>query len=90
MKKQIIALLLGVFFSATSEFVKGQTAKSKSYSAAGKKVQVYTTAENSSQKLSAAADLVEFKEMGQPVETQICVFVDPDKTFQTFLGIVAH
>src|SRR4029078_866372 len=25
--------------------------------------------------------------MGQPLETQICVFVDPAKTFQTFLGI---
>src|SRR5215510_16588603 len=25
--------------------------------------------------------------MGQPLETQICVFVDPSKTFQTFLGV---
>ena len=28
-----------------------------------------------------------FKPMGQPLETQICVFVDPAKTFQTILGI---
>src|SRR5437764_13930564 len=25
--------------------------------------------------------------MGQPLETQVCVFVDPTKTFQTILGI---
>ena len=25
--------------------------------------------------------------MGQPLETHVCVFVDPAKTFQTFLGI---
>ncbi len=25
--------------------------------------------------------------MGQPLETQVCVFVDPTRTFQTFLGI---
>ncbi len=87
MKKQIVALLLLVFFSGTSELVMGQAGKAKPYSAAGKKVQVYTTAENTDQKLSAASGLVEFKEMGQPVETQICVFVDPDKTYQTFLGI---
>ncbi|MFX8672496.1 hypothetical protein ABTM23_19705, partial [Acinetobacter baumannii] len=34
-----------------------------------------------------ATDTLQFKEHGQPVETQICVFVDPDKTFQTLLGI---
>src|SRR4029079_9654038 len=27
------------------------------------------------------------KHMGQPLETQVCVFVDPAKTFQTILGI---
>src|SRR5487761_2458422 len=25
--------------------------------------------------------------MGQPLETQPCVFIDPSKTFQTFIGI---
>ncbi len=27
--------------------------------------------------------------MGQPVETQICVFVDPTKQFQEYFGIGA-
>ncbi|HEY6802858.1 MAG TPA: glycoside hydrolase family 30 beta sandwich domain-containing protein [Pyrinomonadaceae bacterium] len=47
---------------------------------------VFTTAENTQHRL-AATDTVEFKQMGQPLETQICVFVDPTKTFQSILGI---
>jgi glucosylceramidase len=54
----------------------------------GKKVSVYTTAENTEHRLSAT-DTLAFKPMAQPLETQVCVFVDPTKTFQTFLGIGA-
>jgi glucosylceramidase len=52
----------------------------------GKKVSVYTTAANTEQRISAT-DSVEFKPLAQPLETQICVFVEPKRTFQTFLGI---
>ncbi len=52
----------------------------------GKEIAVYTTAGNSDYRLSAT-DTLAFKRMGQPLETQICVFVDPAKTFQTILGI---
>ena len=34
-----------------------------------------------------ATDTLTFKPMGQPLETQICVFVDPSKRSQTFMGI---
>ena len=51
-----------------------------------KAVAVYTTAANSDFRLSAT-DTLAFKPMGQPLETQVCVFVDPLKTFQTILGI---
>ena len=37
-------------------------------------------------RLTKTADL-QFKELRQPLETQLCVFVNPDKTFQTFVGI---
>jgi glucosylceramidase len=47
---------------------------------------VYTTAENTSFRLSAT-DTLGFSDLGQPKETQPCVFVDPSKTFQTLLGI---
>jgi glucosylceramidase len=49
-------------------------------------VAVYTTADKTDHRLSPTAT-ANFKPMGQPLETQICVFVDPTKTFQTFLGI---
>ena len=55
---------------------------------AGREVKVFTTAAQTSHRLSATST-VTFKPMGQPLETQICVFVDPTKTFQTFLGIGA-
>jgi len=53
---------------------------------AGREVAVYTTADNSDYRL-AATDSVAFKPLGQPLETQICVFVDPARRFQTMLGI---
>jgi glucosylceramidase len=56
------------------------------FSTEGRKVAVYTTAASSDYRLSAT-DTIAFKRMGQPLETQICVFVDPAKRFQTVLGI---
>lgn len=53
----------------------------------GKKVTVYTTAEKTGQKLSAEQGTLSFAELKQPLETQISVFVDPNKTFQTVMGI---
>jgi len=52
----------------------------------GRQVAVYTTAAKTDYRL-AATNTVSFKPHGQPLETQICVFVDPTRTFQTFLGI---
>lgn len=51
-----------------------------------RKVTVFTTAENTDHRLSKT-DTVSFKKVGQPLETQTCVFVDPSRTFQTLLGI---
>ncbi|NML66335.1 glycoside hydrolase family 30 protein [Hymenobacter sp. RP-2-7] len=56
------------------------------YSAAGKSAQVYTTAQGTDQRLAAGGALP-FKEVGQPVETQVCVFVNPERQFQTLVGI---
>ena len=52
----------------------------------GKEVRVFTTADKSNHRLSAT-DTLAFKPLAQPLETQVCVFVDPDRTFQTILGI---
>ena len=51
-----------------------------------REVAVYTTADKTDFRLSRT-DTLAFKQMGQPLETQVCVFVDPARTFQTILGI---
>src|SRR5947209_7408576 len=52
----------------------------------GREIAVYTTADKTNYRLSAT-DTVIFKHLGQPLETQICVFVDTARKFQTILGI---
>lgn len=52
----------------------------------GKTVTVYTTAEGTNLRLSQT-DQLTLKPAGQPVESEISVFVNPKKEFQTFMGI---
>lgn len=68
-------------------FTAGAQAQ-KAYSAEGKSVIAYTTADSTAYRLTQTGTL-SFKDMAQPVETQVCVFVDPNKTFQSFTGIGA-
>ncbi len=49
-------------------------------------VTVYTTAEKTDYRLTRT-DTTPFVPSVQPLETEICIFVNPDKVFQTFLGI---
>ena len=87
MKKILISLLTTAFFFAYISLVSAQVKRVKtSFSTIGKSVTVYTTADNSNLRLSKTTTL-QFKPMAQPLETQVCIFADPDKTFQTFLGI---
>ncbi|RYY46726.1 MAG: glycosyl hydrolase [Chitinophagaceae bacterium] len=55
------------------------------YSTDGKTVMVYTTADSSNQRLTLS-DTLQFEEKGQPFENEVTVFIDPDKTFQTYFG----
>jgi glucosylceramidase len=52
----------------------------------GKKIIVYTTAQGTEYRMTAT-DTLTFKDFGQPFETQPCIFIDPSKSFQTFMGI---
>ena len=52
----------------------------------GSTVAFYTTAESTEYRLSKTA-AVSFASSLQPLETETCIFVNPDKTFQTMLGI---
>lgn len=54
----------------------------------GYKADVFTTADSTDLRLSKTGTL-SFSSMPQPLETQICVFVDPSKKFQTFIGMGA-
>lgn len=56
------------------------------YSTASKKVAVFTTAKNSDQRISPDGTYG-FTTMPQPLETQPCIFIDPARKFQTFVGI---
>ena len=58
----------------------------QTYSATGKKVLVYTTADNTNYRINLTETL-HFSHMGQPLETQVCVFVDPQQKFQKLIGI---
>lgn len=52
----------------------------------GKKLTVYTTAKDTELRLTKTGEYT-FKKQVQPLETEIAVFVNPEKTFQEFLGI---
>jgi glucosylceramidase len=56
------------------------------FSLEGKKALVFTTADSTALRLSPT-DTLDFKDLAQPPETDVCVFVDPNHSFQTFLGI---
>lgn len=56
------------------------------FSTKNKIVTVYTSADSTNLRLSKTADLY-FQELKQPLETQTCIFVNPDKKYQSFLGI---
>lgn len=56
------------------------------YTVLHKSSTVYTTANHSDLRLTNTGSLV-FKALNQPLETQVCIFVDPDRKFQTVTGI---
>ncbi len=55
------------------------------FSLEGRKPMVYSTAENTNERLSLS-DSLTFEDHPQPLETEVCVFVDPDHQFQTITG----
>lgn len=48
---------------------------------------VYTTSEKTGQRIEKSKSAKAFSKSGQPLETQICVFVDPAKSYQSMMGI---
>ncbi|WP_310379533.1 glycoside hydrolase family 30 protein [Flavobacterium sp.] len=84
MKTTTITLLLFVNFIGFSQQNINKT--KMDITAKRTKIAVYTTSEGSNLKLSNNQNLL-FKDAIQPLETQSCIFVNPNNKFQTFLGI---
>ncbi|MBS1977370.1 MAG: glycoside hydrolase family 30 protein [Bacteroidetes bacterium] len=86
----LFCALLCLAVTACQQPASNQTATKETvkqlYSAEGKTILSYVTSEQGGNRLSKGS-LVSFEWMGQPKETQICVFVDPDRQFQEFMGI---
>ena len=84
MKKLTIALLSIISSLSFSQQKKGN--KEVLFLSKNKTIVVYTSADSTTLRISKT-DSISFSELKQPLETQICIFVNPDKKFQTFLGI---
>ncbi len=84
MKAIIFALILLVSISSLSQ--QKNKIQSKPFSVKDKTVLVYTSADSTNLRITNT-DNLKFTVLEQPLETQTCIFVNPDKTFQTFLGI---
>ncbi|MBK8492805.1 MAG: glycoside hydrolase family 30 protein [Saprospirales bacterium] len=56
------------------------------FSVEGKEALVFTTADSTDLRLTRTSKKA-FEPTGQPLETEVAIFVNPNKTFQTFIGI---
>jgi glucosylceramidase len=83
MKKNSLKALCFLFSLAA--FAQQPKTK-KEFTTNGKKITVYTTAENSNLRLTST-DHLTFTAAKQPLEVETAVFVQPAKKFQTFIGI---
>ena len=83
MKKAII--FAGLFVLA--QCLSAKTVKTPSvFTVAGKSVKVYVTAKSDSVPMSYKGEL-SFENKEQPTERETVVFIDPNKQFQSLLGI---
>ncbi|MGE5355814.1 MAG: glycoside hydrolase family 30 protein [Deltaproteobacteria bacterium] len=83
MKKKVSFFLFPAIISMMFLECKKETQK---FVLKNEYVKVFTTSKDSIRDLSKSEG-VEFKDLIQPLETQICIFVEPEKTFQSFIGI---
>ena len=85
MKNYIIILVLGLLIIGCNKQPENQPLK-KEFSVDGKDVLVYTTAESPNLRLALTGKKA-FENAEQPIESKVSLFVNPNKTFQTFWGI---
>ncbi len=71
-----------IVFVATNCFSQKTTSTDKTNSL----IEVFTTSQSAEKKFEVRRNLV-FEKANQPLENEISVFVNPNKSFQTFMGI---
>ena len=93
MKNQLATLIIILLLPACGESDKAADSQNESpievessFITDVKKVTIYTTASQTNDRL-AITDTALFLPAQQPLESQISVFVNPEKTFQNFIGI---
>ena len=87
MKKLFILSIISAFLvSCSSKTPESTPQKETAFSRAGKTIMVYSTSKESDDRL-ALTNKLQFSESSQPLETEIAVFVNPEKQFQKFIGI---
>lgn len=80
MKKISLLLLLA---SGTILFAQNR----QQYNPGSKKITVYNTANNTNLRITPSVAALSFKELKQPTEGEISIFVNPNQAFQTIMGI---
>jgi glucosylceramidase len=89
MEKIIQCLCLSLVVACQpSENLNNNEKNVSGYDVTGKSVAVFTTADSGNMRLQSMGN-ISFTPMPQPLETQVCVFVDPGKEYQTYMGIGA-
>src|SRR6201996_5969963 len=83
--KRIIAVALLGFIAAGVSTVNVANAQKRA--AKKRTVKVYVTEKGTDNRITPVAGTLQFEAKPQPVETEVAVFVDPSKTFQTMIGI---
>lgn len=86
--KKITILLLVLTFLCCGQIEKAPKKTKPLYSTKGKKVTVYTTASETNLRLSIT-NTTSFERAPQARENEVSIFVKPNKTFQSFIGIGA-
>src|ERR1700712_701658 len=85
MKKKLTGTLI---FIAGGLLIAGvaNAQQAQPFSAKNKTVKVYVTEKGTDNRI-AKTETLHFEDKPQPVETEVAVFVDPSKKFQTMVGI---
>ena len=87
MKFKLTFMGLALFLLGCNTPVANEAPKTQSlYSVDGKLATIYTTADSTDLRMAQTGKQT-FAAAGQPLETEVAIFVNPNKTFQTFFGI---